>query len=137
MRIDTEEQCDNATLDVIRAGMRRYTESRVPVEEYTDVNFIARDDAGAVISCALGNTGRGWLYVDLLWVHEDHRSSGLGTKLMQTIEDEARRRGCHSAYLNTFSYQARPFYEKLGYVVFGTLKEFPRGHERYYMTKRL
>jgi GNAT superfamily N-acetyltransferase len=73
----------------------------------------------------------------VLWVHEDHRDSGLGSRLMEMAEDQAKGRGCHSSYLNTFSYQARPFYERLGYVVFGTLTDFPKGHERYYMMKRL
>jgi hypothetical protein len=53
------------------------------------------------------------------------------------MEAEAIRRGCHSAYLDTFSYQSRPFYEKLGYEVFGTLDDYPRGHQRFYMRKRL
>jgi hypothetical protein len=53
------------------------------------------------------------------------------------MEVEAILRGCHSAFLDTFSYQARPFYEKLGYEVFGTLNDYPRGHQRFYMQKRL
>jgi hypothetical protein len=56
---------------------------------------------------------------------------------MTETEVEARRRGCHSAYLDTFDYQARPFYEKLGYVVFGTLEDYPKGHQRFYMMKKL
>jgi hypothetical protein len=50
---------------------------------------------------------------------------------------EAIRRGCRGAYLDTFSYQARPFYEKLGYAVFGTLDDYPPGHQRFFMRKRL
>ena len=50
---------------------------------------------------------------------------------------EAIRRGCWGAYLNTFSYQARPFYEKLGYQVFGTLDVYPAGHQEFFMRKRL
>jgi hypothetical protein len=53
------------------------------------------------------------------------------------MEAEAIRRGCHGAFLDTFSYQARPFYEKLGYEVFGTLEDYPPGHQRFYMRKRL
>ena len=53
------------------------------------------------------------------------------------MEAEAIRRGCKGAYLDTFSYQARPFYEKLGYEVFGTLDDYPTGHQRFYMRKRL
>ena len=50
---------------------------------------------------------------------------------MQAMEAEAIRRGCRGAYLDTFSYQARPFYERLGYEVFGTLDDYPAGHQRF------
>jgi hypothetical protein len=59
------------------------------------------------------------------------------TKLVRAMEAEAVGRGCHSAFLDTFSYQARPFYEKLGYEVFGALDDYPRGLQRFYMRKRL
>jgi len=52
-------------------------------------------------------------------------------------EDEARKRGAKKAYLDTFSFQAPEFYKKYGYKVFGELKEFPPGHQRYYLTKEL
>src|SRR5688572_25039101 len=121
----------------VRAGMRRYTESRVPWEEYADLAVVARADDGAVIAAALGETGRGWLHVSVVWVDERSRGRRLGTQLLYALEAEAIRRGCHGAYLDTFSYQARPFYEKLGYVVFGTLDDYPFGHQRFYMRKRL
>jgi hypothetical protein len=56
---------------------------------------------------------------------------------METTEIEARRRGCRNAYLDTFSYQAPQFYERLGYVAFGTLQDYPPGHQRVFMNKQL
>jgi hypothetical protein len=47
------------------------------------------------------------------------------------------RRGCHHALLDTFDFQAREFYEKLGYAVFGSLDDFPRAHVRLFMKKAL
>src|SRR5262249_43552925 len=125
------------TLDLIRASMRRHTESCVPWETYDDLAILARDDDGSLIGAALGETGRGWLHVSVCWVDERSRGRDIGTKLMHAMEAEAIRRGCHSAYLNTFSYQARPFYEKLGYEVFGTLQDYPMGCQRFFMRKRL
>ena len=61
----------------------------------------------------------------------------LETQLMSAAETEARRRGCHHALLDTFDFQARPFYEQLGYVAFGELEDFPRGHSRYFLSKHL
>ena len=137
MRIESETTPSEETLAAVRAGMRRYIESRVPFEEYADLALIGRADDGAVIAAALGQTGRGWLQVSVLWVDERLRGQGFGTQLLNAMEAEAIRRGCHSAYLDTFSYQARPFYEKLGYEVFGTLDDYPVGHQRFYMRKRL
>jgi ribosomal protein S18 acetylase RimI-like enzyme len=117
--------------------MRRDVESRVAWEEYRELTFVARADDGSVIGAALGETGRGWLHVSVVWVTESSRNLGLGTKLVGAMEAEAVKRGCRGAYLDTFSYQARPFYEKLGYEVFGTLDDYPAGHQRFYMRKRL
>jgi GNAT superfamily N-acetyltransferase len=117
--------------------MRRFTESCVPWEEYADLTILARSDAGGIVGAALGETGRGWLHISVVWVDEKFQRQKLGTQLVDAAEIEARRRGCVAAYLDTFSYQARPFYEKLGYVVFGTLEEYPPGHQRFYMQKRL
>src|SRR5258708_3358665 len=137
MQIKSESSPAPDTLAAVRAGMRRYTESCVPWEEYTDLTFVARAEDGTVAGAALGETGRGWLHVSVVWVHERFRRQQLGTRLLTAMEAEALRRGCHAAYLDTFSYQARPFYEKLGYVVFGTLDDYPVGHQRFYMRKRL
>ncbi len=95
-----------------------------------------RDDDGAVIGGLWGYNWAKWLYVDLLVVPETMRGTGLGTKLMVTAEDEAKRRGCIGAWLNTFSFQARPFYEKLGYAAFATLPDFLPGIDRHFMIKR-
>ena len=56
---------------------------------------------------------------------------------MDDLESVAVRRGCTHAHLDTFSYQARPFYERRGYSVFGTLDDYPPGHQRFFMAKRL
>ena len=85
----------------------------------------------------IGRTYWGWLEIEYLAVAPELRRLGYGAKLLAAIEAEAIKRGCHSAYLDTFSFQARPFYEKQGYHVFGTLENFPPGHERYFLTKKL
>ena len=78
-----------------------------------------------------------WLDIDYLWLHEAYRQQGLGSKLLQTAEKEARRRGCRRAVLSTFSYQARDFYEKQGYRVTGSLDDYPPGESFYWVVKEL
>jgi GNAT superfamily N-acetyltransferase len=71
------------------------------------------------------------------WVDKKVRRKALGRALMKQAEDESRRRGARNLWLDTFSFQARPFYEKLGYRVFGTLKQGRKGIERYWLSKEL
>jgi GNAT superfamily N-acetyltransferase len=77
------------------------------------------------------------LYVDAIWVDETSRGRGLGTQLMSRLESEAKSRGSSLSHLDTFDFQARSFYEKLGYELFGTLDGCPPGHKRYFLKKSL
>ena len=70
-------------------------------------------------------------------VREQRRRAGVGARLLRAAEDEALRRGCHSAWLDTFSFQALPFYQRHGYTVFGALDRYPTQHTRYFVRKAL
>lgn len=96
-----------------------------------------RRKASACLCGVFANAGRDWLHINTLWVDPSVRELGCGTQLMASAEAEALRRGYHSAYLATFSFQARPFYERCGYVLLGTLEDFPVGHQRFFMRKAL
>jgi 8-oxo-dGTP pyrophosphatase MutT (NUDIX family) len=78
----------------------------------------------------------GWLFVDHLWVHGDLRKRGIGRELLRQAEQHAILSGCHSAWLDTFSFQAPQFYQRLGYEVFGAL-DYPPDHRRLFLKKRL
>ena len=104
---------------------------------YEPLVIILRDNDQNPRGGLHGQTGLGWLYIDVLWVAEEIRAKGFGTKIMQIAEREAQRRGCHSAYLYTYSFQQPGFYEKLGYEVFGQLEDFPEGQVKYFMQKPL
>ena len=90
-----------------------------------------------VVGGLLGWTWWEWLYVEWLFIPEAMRRSGLGRDIMRRAESEARERGCRGVYLDTFHFQARGFYEKLGYTVYGTLDGMPAGGARYYLSKKL
>lgn len=96
-----------------------------------------RDDAGHIVGGAIGETNWGWLHVRILAVAEELRGGGWGRRLMRELERRAAERGCHHAWVDTFSFQDRPFYERLGYRVFGVLPDYPTGHERYFLCKPL
>jgi GNAT superfamily N-acetyltransferase len=118
-------------------GLLAFNEDRLGPADDQPVKFVARDSTGVVVGGVLGHTRWRWLYIAKLWVDEGVRGHGLGTRLMAAAEDLARSRGCTDVSLDTFEYQARPFYEKLGYELFGTLEGYPPGFRQYYLRKRL
>jgi GNAT superfamily N-acetyltransferase len=93
------------------------------------------DDAGVVAGGFWGCTLFQWLHVQLLFIPAALRGKGVGSTLMTTAETEARKRGCIGAHVTSFSFQAAPFYEKLGYTRFGQLENYPPGHELIYLRK--
>ncbi|MCP4427876.1 MAG: GNAT family N-acetyltransferase, partial [Chloroflexi bacterium] len=94
-------------------------------------------DDEEVVGGVIGELFFGWFHVDLLWVKEELRGQGYGRRLLARVEEGARQRGAKNAYLDTFSFQAPDFYKKLGYEVFGELPDFPAGHQRYFLMKKL
>jgi GNAT superfamily N-acetyltransferase len=83
-----------------------------------------------------GFTAWDWLFVKWLWIREDARRAGLGARALEAAEAEARKRGCHAAWLDTLNRAARDLYLRHGYAVFGELADFHSGQSRYFMQKR-
>jgi GNAT superfamily N-acetyltransferase len=107
-----------------------------PVDHRPLALLLTHPETGEIIGGLWGGTDFTQLHVDLLFVPDTLRGSGMGRQLMRQAEEEAVRRGCLGAWLDTFSFQARGFYERLGYTVFGTIDDFPPWHSRIFMKKR-
>lgn len=136
--IDVSFVIDPTVIAAIATGLGQHA-AAVGVEPRNSQPLFAtiHDDNGQLIGGLIANTVWGWLHVKELWVADNARGLDIGTKLMNAAENEARNRGCHHSLLDTFDFQARPFYEKLGYVVFAELADFPQGHSRFYLRKNL
>jgi GNAT superfamily N-acetyltransferase len=128
---------DEATRKGILAPLVAYNEARTGRNDSRPLILAVDDAQGEVIGGLWGRTAYDWLFIELLFVPESLRGRGLGTDLMQRAEREAVARGCHSAWLDTFEFQARGFYERFGYVCFGELRDYPTGSARYFMRKAL
>jgi len=136
--LDAYNALRGAVLGALVAHNRQFARPADP----TPLAIAARDAAGALTGGLVGSTtwaatGEGWLYVELLWVAPTHRGCGLGGRLLAAAEAEAARRGCRHAYLSTFAFQARPFYERHGYVVFAVQEDFPPGSHRYWLRRKI
>ncbi len=125
----------------IEAKIDAVTDSIVPPEEGAEDGYVLRkitDGEGNIIAgCIVGIDRWKVACLDTLWVDERHRRQGLGSALIREAERAAREKGCYAMTLGTFDFQARPLYEKHGFTVCGTLRDWPRGHENYSMMKRL
>jgi len=135
IRID--DQPTDAEVSAILRGLLAFNEAHIGPAHERPVRLVVRDAGHAVIGGLLGHTRWGWMHIEKLWVSDGARGHGLGSRLMAAAEELATKRGCIGVMLNTFEHQARPFYEALGYVLFGTLEGYPAGTRQHYLYKRL
>lgn len=124
---------------IIHRGIQTHAIAAIglPEEMWTSANFFLQTDDGEIVGGALGNIWGDWFFLKILWVDRPLRGQDNGQRLLAAAEQHAIERGCIAAHLDTASFQARPFYEKLSYRVFGTLEDHPVGHTHYLLSKRL
>ena len=96
-----------------------------------------KDEEGRIVAGLCGNTWGGCLEIRQFWVEPLRRKQGLGTRLLEAAEREARRRGCSQILLMTFTFQAPAFYAKYGFEVLAAVEDHPRGHQNLLLRKRL
>ena len=102
------------------------------------LSIFVRDDAGVIVAGLHGWTWCGACQVQTLWVRQDLRRQGYGQRLLAAAEQEARARGCDRLFLDTLSFQAPLFYQKLGYEILHVLDDRPRRpHKLYHLQKAL
>jgi GNAT superfamily N-acetyltransferase len=105
---------------------------------YQPFSVLLRDTPeGPVIGGVYGYALFDWLFIQYLAVPPSLKGHGIGSELMGRAEAWARGRGLAGMWLDTFAFQARPFYEKLGFSLFGEINDHPRGSGRYFLHKRL
>lgn len=136
LRIDVEDAPRAADVEVLPNGLEAYNENRWPGHQPWRPLAVFARDRESIVGGLAGETYSGWLFIRYLWVSEAFRVRGIGRELMSGAELRALERGCHSAWVDTFSFQAPGFYRKLGYEPFGEL-DYPPGHKRIFFKKRL
>ena len=122
--------------EFIDRALGHYNEAFLRDPSYASFGLFVRAEAGEIRAGLVGACYAGWLFVNLLWVHAELRRNGIGRALISEAEDRALALGCHSAWVDTFSFQAPEFYKKLGYREFARL-DYPPEHQRIFLQKRL
>jgi GNAT superfamily N-acetyltransferase len=114
-----------------------YNRQNAPPANFKPLALLCKAPDGSILGGLWGNSAYEWLFVELLFVPEPLRGTGLGRSLMLKAEQIAKDRGCLGVWLDTFTFQALDFYQKLGYTIFGELKDPPRGISQYWLQKRV
>jgi GNAT superfamily N-acetyltransferase len=136
LRLDIEDEPAQADVEVLPNGLEAFNESRWPKHQPWKPLAVFVRDSERIVAGLAGETYSGWLFIRYLWVSDGLRGKGIGRRLMLAGEARAVERGSHSAWVDTFSFQAPIFYRKLGYEVFGELDWSP-DFKRYFLRKRL
>ena len=123
---------------VIRRGLAAYNTARFRPSDNTTLEVLVRDDSsGEALGGLLGHTSYRLFFLDVFYLPEELRGAGLGTRIIALAEDEARRRGCTTAFVYTVSFQAPDFYQRHGYRRFGEVVCPPDGATRIFFSKAL
>jgi GNAT superfamily N-acetyltransferase len=128
---------NSLVIEQIEAGMTAFNEAVCPDPTEAPLTLSIQNKEGEVVAGLLGSNAYGWLRVDIVWVDERHRGKGFGRALLDRAEQIGLERGCDGIHLDTQSFQAPKFYEKLGYEPFGELESYPGENKRIYLRKSL
>jgi ribosomal protein S18 acetylase RimI-like enzyme len=132
-----EENPAPADLDFLEDQINAYNIGVTGIVDWYPLAIFVRDERGQIAAGINGGMWGGYLEIKNLWVREDLRGQGLGRRLLQAAEAQARARGCDQVLLDTHDFQAPEFYKKLGYSVFGTFAGIGGRYNRYYFSKKL
>ena len=140
-RLDIADTADDERQRYVVKQLHAYNDSQSPyhrqkrIQGPAPLDLYLYDTGGTIVGGLLAVTLWNWLYVGDLWLAEPLRRQGIGRQLRAEAEQVAHARGCTAAQLETYSFQARGFYEKQGYHVVGEMRDEPPGMSHYWMRK--
>jgi GNAT superfamily N-acetyltransferase len=135
LELQPSPSVDDARL--VESGLRSFTDGHAGPVNARPFGVYLRASDGSTLGGLNAELRWTWLYVAHLWLPEEHRGRGIGSELLRRAEEFAREQGARAAYLDTLDFQAVDFYQRRGYMVFGTLEDFPPGFRRFYLQKAL
>ena len=136
MKLELENTKSERTHELANL-IRAYNRANREPSKSVPLNIYLEDEDGNLVAGMVAETFGNWLEIEYLYVSEDLRRQGIGSKILKMAENESRNRGCKYSFVDTFNFQAPKFYEKHGYKEVFALKKYPYIGERYYYTKEL
>ena len=137
MNIEVIESPTAELAQFFEKKIEEFNLERWEIKEKKPLAITVRNDQGDIVAGAAGKTFGNWLLLDNLWVDQSLRGQNMGSQILERLEAAARARGCKFVLLDTLGFQARPFYERLGYKVQWVQEQYPLEGCKYFMTKDL
>ncbi len=137
LRIEMTQEPTPEDREAILAPLRAYNLAQAGDGKSESLALLVRDDNDVILGGLYGRFFYQWLFIELLSVPDEARGQGMGSQLMKMAEDLAREKGCVGIWLDTFDFQAPEFYKKLGFSEVGQIADYPPGHRRFFLQKRL
>ncbi len=135
--LDITEYASAADIVLLEANIDSYNAARTGIHDARLLSIMLKHDDGELYAGLHGHTWGATCQIKLLWVAAQERGRGLGARLLEAADGEARRRGCKQIMLATHSFQAPDFYAKQGFEQIAVLADNPIGHADILMVKRL
>ena len=136
-RVVAEKKRARQVSRLLWRGLSRFNTRTAGPFKYSRVVLSSRTESGRIVGGLILQSWWTETYVELLWLSDRARGQGRGRELIKEAERRARRRGSLLIHLNTYSFQAPGFYEKLGFRRCGVIRGSPKGASRYLYVKRL
>ena len=137
MKIEILDEPEQALIDFLDMKIAEFNWANWEVSERKPLAIQIKDDKGNVIAGSYARTFGNWLLINTLWVDESLRGNQVGAKILNELENTAKTRGCTLSMLDTLNFQAKPFYEKYGYITKWVQEDYPKTGCKYFMVKEL
>jgi ribosomal protein S18 acetylase RimI-like enzyme len=135
--LHSEPEANSADVDFIVDAINDMNMTLMNDRNYSPLRLFLRDEDSKIVGGIVGDIWGGWLHITHLWIVDHLRRQRYGSRLLEAAENEARTKQCHSAFLETHSFQAPDFYRNHGYKEVGQLDNYPQGHQFFIMWKSL
>lgn len=137
MRVTVDRNVSDSERQLIQREVVAYSDAVASPRNFRNIAVVLRDESSTVVGGVVAFVAWDWLLVDILWVSAGLRGNGYGRLLMAEVEKAAIELGCRNARLDTFDFEAKGFYQKLGYFEYGALEGFPQHHTQFHLRKNL
>ena len=134
---DVLSDAERAVAQRLGDEISKFNVETTGLAEFHEMLKVETDSDGELLAGVYGWSWGGTCWIEALWVRVDMRRRGVGSRLVEAVEAQARRHGCQQLALDTHTFQAPSFYERHGFEIVGELRDYPRGHSKLLMRKQL